>query len=101
MSQAAQSTKESVVGAAQSLGAAAGFGGSDPGAFQPPPTMSKTVYVGNLFFDVRAEDLRREFGRAGTVLDSKIIMDNRGLSKGCVTHHLPAHLYSILSKKIY
>ncbi len=43
---------------------------------------SNTVYVGNLFFDVTAEDLRNEFGKAGAVENAKIVYDQRGLSKG-------------------
>ena len=53
---------------------------SAPGTQYGQP--SDTVYVGNLFFDVRAEDLKKEFSRAGEVLDAKIITDARGLSKG-------------------
>lgn len=45
---------------------------------------STTVYVGNLYFDVSEEDLRREMERFGTVMNIKIIYDGRGLSKGYV-----------------
>ena len=45
-------------------------------------TATKTVYVGNLFFDVKEDDLRKEFAKAGKVKSSKIIHDQRGLSKG-------------------
>ncbi|KAL2049125.1 hypothetical protein ABVK25_010637 [Lepraria finkii] len=90
VSDAAQSASETVTGAAESLGAAAGFGA---GSSQAQPSLkgmqgaqegepSKTVYVGNLYFDVRSEDLKREFERAGQVVEAKIIMDQRGLSKG-------------------
>lgn len=84
---AAQTAGKAVTGAAQSLGAAAGFGsqGSEAGSDAPPAETSKTVYVGNIFFDVRSEDLKKEFERAGPVVDVKIIMDPRGLSKGFVT----------------
>ncbi|KAL6720810.1 hypothetical protein ACLMJK_002735 [Lecanora helva] len=91
VSQAAQSTKDSILGAAQNLGAAAGLG-SDSGSSAPRRTEdgvairdgepSSTVYVGNLFFDVRGEDLKQEFERAGRVVSSKVINDSRGLSKG-------------------
>lgn len=47
---------------------------------------SNTVYVGNLFFDVTTEDLRREFEKAGTVTKVKIVYDQRGLSKGYGSH---------------
>ncbi|KAL9608371.1 MAG: hypothetical protein Q9167_006785 [Letrouitia subvulpina] len=41
-----------------------------------------TVYVGNLFFDVREEEIRKEFEKIGRVTSVKLIYDNRGLSKG-------------------
>ena len=76
----------SVASAATSAGEAARDANpparSAPGTQQAEP--SPTVYVGNLFFDVRAEDLKKEFSRAGQVVDAKIITDQRGLSKGCV-----------------
>ena len=91
VSNAAQSATETVTGAAQSLGAAAGFGSprnpENPGgqrgnaaALDGEP--SATVYVGNLYFDVRSEDLKKEFERAGPIDEAKVIMDHRGLSKG-------------------
>jgi hypothetical protein len=87
LSGAAQSAAETITGAAESLGAAAGFGSAsrlsrDRNVPAQDGEPSKTVYVGNLFFDVRAADLKQEFERAGPVTDAKIIMDNRGLSKG-------------------
>ena len=48
----------------------------------PAATPSPTVYVGNLFFDVREDDLRREFESCGTIESAKVVMDSRGLSKG-------------------
>ncbi|KAL8809290.1 MAG: hypothetical protein Q9200_003543 [Gallowayella weberi] len=54
--------------------------GSGAGRDQKEATAS--VYVGNLFFDVREEELRKKFEEAGTIESLKIIMDNRGLSKG-------------------
>ncbi|KAJ5591872.1 uncharacterized protein N7459_002241 [Penicillium hispanicum] len=45
-----------------------------------PP--SETVYVGNIFYDIAAEDLRKHFEAYGVVLKSMIVHDNRGLSKG-------------------
>jgi RNA recognition motif-containing protein len=44
----------------------------------------ETVYVGNLFFDMTAEDLRTAMEKFGVVEAATIIHDNRGLSKGCV-----------------
>ena len=75
---AARTAGETLTGAAQSLGEAAGLK-------IDKPELSKSVYVGNLFFDVTGEDLRQEFEKAGPVIDTKIIMDPRGLSKGFVT----------------
>ena len=48
------------------------------------PALHKTgtVYVGNLFFDVRGDDLQAEFAKAGEVKHSNVVMDRRGLSKG-------------------
>ena len=91
VSDAARSATETATGAAQSLGAAAGFGSprnsENPGgqrgnapALDGEP--SATVYVGNLYFDVRSEDLKKEFERAGPIDEAKVIMDHRGLSKG-------------------
>lgn len=45
---------------------------------------SKRLYIGNLFFDVTEEDLRKAFSRFGTVVDIKLIKDTHGLSKGYV-----------------
>ena len=42
----------------------------------------ETIYVGNLFFDVTAEDLKKEFSRFGPVASAKIVCDSRGLSRG-------------------
>lgn len=53
----------------------------DAGTFgQPKP--SKVVYCGNLFFDVKSQDLEREFARFGDVINCRIAQDARGLSKG-------------------
>ena len=68
----AQTAGEVATGTAQSLGSAA-------------ESDHKVVYVGNLFFDVKIEDLRTEFERAGPIADAKIITDPRGFSKGFVT----------------
>ena len=83
---ATQSVTDSVTGAAQGLSSAAGFGSQKSEADTAPPSedVSTTVYVGNLFFDVKAEDLEKEFAKAGPVDSAKIIMDARGLSKGFV-----------------
>ncbi|KAJ9646593.1 hypothetical protein H2199_002642 [Coniosporium tulheliwenetii] len=46
------------------------------------PESAKVLYVGNLFFEVSEEQLEREFSRFGPVTKTRIIYDNRGLSKG-------------------
>lgn len=46
------------------------------------PRESGTVYVGNLFYDVEAEDLRAKMETFGTVVRALIVHDNRGMSKG-------------------
>ncbi|OGE51031.1 hypothetical protein PENARI_c015G03127 [Penicillium arizonense] len=46
------------------------------------PSPKTTVYVGNLFFDVTAEDLRQQFEQFGVVENAVIVHDSRGLSKG-------------------
>ncbi|KAL8987479.1 MAG: hypothetical protein Q9169_008695, partial [Polycauliona sp. 2 TL-2023] len=56
------------------------YGGGATRANDAEPTAS--VYVGNLFFDVREDDLRKKFEGCGTIENAKLIMDNRGLSKG-------------------
>lgn len=45
-----------------------------------PP--NETIYIGNLFYDITAEDLRKHMEKYGTVLNTMITHDNRGLSKG-------------------
>lgn len=47
-------------------------------------TPSPTIYIGNLFFDVTAEDLKARMEEYGVVEKSVIISDARGLSKGLV-----------------
>ncbi|KAG0154531.1 hypothetical protein PDIDSM_99 [Penicillium digitatum] len=46
------------------------------------PVPKTTLYVGNLFFDVTAEDLRKHFEKFGVVENALIVHDARGLSKG-------------------
>jgi RNA recognition motif-containing protein len=106
-----EQTKESVVDGAQAAAATTGFvprqdyerqparqdrgsrsfgRGEDRGTYgsggRPPvernlvPTSS--IYVGNLLFDVTANDLTREFEQYGTIKSSIIASDARGLSKG-------------------
>lgn len=46
------------------------------------PRPSRIVYVGNLFFEVTAQQLQAEFASHGSVINSRIVTDSRGLSKG-------------------
>ncbi len=45
-------------------------------------TPGPSLYVGNLYFEVNDEILRKEFSKFGTVNNVKIISDARGMSKG-------------------
>lgn len=45
-------------------------------------TPKETIYIGNLFFDVTAEDLKARMESFGVVERCSIIHDTRGLSKG-------------------
>lgn len=45
-------------------------------------TPGETVYVGNLFWDTKAEDLRARMEKFGTVVTALVAHDDRGLSKG-------------------
>ena len=47
-----------------------------------PP--NNTIYVGNLYYEVTADQLKRVFTRFGELESVRIIYDNRGLSRGCV-----------------
>lgn len=50
--------------------------------FQQQPAKSTTLYIGNLFFEVTAPQLESEFAKIGEVSRSRIVTDDRGLSKG-------------------
>ncbi|ORY05720.1 hypothetical protein BCR34DRAFT_543805 [Clohesyomyces aquaticus] len=47
-----------------------------------PANPVKTVYVGNLYYEVTQDQLQRVFSRFGPVDSVKIVYDNRGLSRG-------------------
>ena len=80
---AAEATNEA---AAAASSAASHLTGSSSQAKEDPPQpaqgTSKTVYVGNLFFDVDEAALEKEFSQAGKVTNVKVIRDGRGQSKG-------------------
>ncbi|KAL2037239.1 hypothetical protein N7G274_009928 [Stereocaulon virgatum] len=86
---AARTATETVKDVAESLAASAGFepqasqaGSYTEGREDNEVESSKTVYVGNLYFDVRSDDLKQEFSRAGEIVSATVIKDSRGLSKG-------------------
>ena len=77
------SARDTVRDTAQAAAGSMGMGyNKDAASFNPAP--SKNLYVGNLFFDVTSDHLRKEMERFGTITSVRIVMDNRGLSKGCV-----------------
>ena len=78
---AAEAAREAV-GAASN--AASSLTGSPSEARQEvaEKEVTRTLYVGNLFFDVDPAALEKEFSKAGKVMHVKIIQDQRGLSKG-------------------
>ncbi|KAF2874821.1 RNA binding domain-containing protein [Massariosphaeria phaeospora] len=43
---------------------------------------NNTVYVGNLYYEVTEEQLKRVFSRFGSIKSIKVLFDNRGLSRG-------------------
>jgi nucleolin len=47
---------------------------------ESPP--HKMLYIGNLYYEVTAEQLKTVFSRFGEVASVKIVYDNRGLSRG-------------------
>ena len=49
---------------------------------RPPAPPSKILYIGNLFFEVTAPQLEAEFAKYGEVTNSRVVTDDRGLSKG-------------------
>ena len=74
----------------QAAAEAVGVKEAEPVEIEPSKA---NIYVGNLFFDVRSEDLKKEFSRAGEVRDAKVVQDARGLSKGYVFSFIPSHLF--------
>lgn len=79
---AAQTASQTVTSTTQNLADVAGLGSQASDAGFDAPKTSNVVYVGNLFFDVKEENLQQEFSRAGKVVHAKIVVDARGLSKG-------------------
>ncbi|GKZ25640.1 hypothetical protein AbraCBS73388_001284 [Aspergillus brasiliensis] len=49
---------------------------------QEPPTPKETVFIGNVFYDVTREDLKKAMEKYGVVEKVVLVLDNRGVSKG-------------------
>ena len=56
--------------------------------FDSTNTPNTTLYIGNLFFEVTDDQLKKVFSRFGAVTKSSIVYDNRGLSRGYVLYPL-------------
>ncbi|KAF2662866.1 RNA-binding domain-containing protein [Lophiostoma macrostomum CBS 122681] len=50
-------------------------------ALKPAPP-SKVVYVGNLYYEVTEDQLKRVFSRFGAIESVRVVFDNRGMSRG-------------------
>lgn len=89
---AANTASTKVSDAAGQVAAAASsvVGSTSATSGSPIQEVSKTLYVGNLFFDVKDHDLEKEFSKAGTIVKTRIIHDQRGLSKGYVILQQPS-----------
>lgn len=91
-----EQAKESVADVASAAAGAVGYRNQLSGGFERPEqnglahapqgrlyvTPNRSVYIGNLLFDLTASDLQREFEQFGKVLSATIATDGRGLSKG-------------------
>lgn len=49
-----------------------------------PAEPNNVLYIGNLYYEVTVEQLKRVFSRFGEIDNVKIVYDNRGLSRGYV-----------------
>ncbi|KAF1959285.1 RNA binding domain-containing protein [Byssothecium circinans] len=56
--------------------------GIGPRRKAPAAEPNNTIYVGNLYYEVTTDQLKRVFSRFGEIDDVKIVYDNRGLSRG-------------------
>lgn len=89
-------SESSTADAAETAAAAAAAASSSTGPPEPRQPSSgprsansrgdippgRILYVGNLFFEVTTSELEAEFGRYGTITNSRIVTDARGQSKG-------------------
>ncbi|KAG9992134.1 RNA-binding domain-containing protein, partial [Aureobasidium melanogenum] len=46
------------------------------------PKPSRILYIGNLFFEIKSQDLEREFAKYGEIVNARVAEDARGLSRG-------------------
>lgn len=53
----------------------------DRGEPSPP---NNTLYIGNLYYEVTADQLTKVFERFGEVSNVKLVYDNRGMARGYV-----------------
>lgn len=81
VSEQAQSAASSVAQATRNTARSARNAVNERFPSSPAPA-SKILYVGNLFFEVTAPQLEAEFGKYGEIANSRVVTDNRGLSKG-------------------
>lgn len=90
-SEYAGQAKDTFSNAASKVGAAAGYGTGPPPSsrsYEGRPPVDRViapttgVYIGNLLFDVTANDLQKEFSPYGNIVSAIIAQDARGLSKG-------------------
>lgn len=86
-SNAAQLASEATASAASTMSGTASSLIDTRSAQPSDPLSRRTLYIGNLFFDVKEDDLKREFSKFGSVESVKMIYDGRGLSKGYASYH--------------
>lgn len=84
ISNAASSASETASTATEAVsGTASAVGNMFKNTFSPPAD-STSIYVGNLFFDVKEKDIQDEFSRVGPLKTVRLIKDPQGMSKGFV-----------------
>ncbi|KAI5369954.1 Putative RNA recognition motif domain, nucleotide-binding alpha-beta plait domain superfamily [Septoria linicola] len=79
---AVSSVAQTVSNTASRAANAAGVPRFPPNNTGAPGQPTKILYVGNLFFEVNTAQLEAEFGRFGEVVNSRIVTDPKGMSKG-------------------
>ena len=77
--------QEAPSGTAQSVVTEAGAVAAPPEASRTNPGSDKCLYIGNLFFEITDEDLRKHFQPYGQLVGVHVITDMRGVSRGYVT----------------